>query len=388
MISPTDADRVKALGGDDLICVVGELAASSTPGPATTWCRPSGRQYGVHAGSERRRHFVRRMLRSRPGERGRPAATWRRACRRPSTTSRPGAGDDEVTTGVRPRLHGRQRRRPGAGRASDLGPDCWAERCPASTAEPDRQAASMLLGHGWRLADRRTRRGEVSVDDVADGADHSASVTSGSHSLDWDELRVRGRGGRRGARAPRPAAVGSAATGRSRCRHGRRRRQRVGAQPGPGSVDGGPGKDWLRVEASGTTALGLVADLERETSGSRAADRTRIAGLGARLLRRGDFARVNGTDDADAPGGVGLRQRPSAGRGGNDVLDGYAVRPRPTSGTRIEGGPGNDKLSGSVYRDRLIGGPGRDSATGGRWRRRLRRGDQGLLPLRQTGRRA
>ena len=101
-----------------------------------------------------------------------------------------------------------------------------------------------------------------------------------------------------------------------------------------GSVDGGPGKDWLRVEANGTTAL--VADLEREYFHLPGRDRTRIPNWERASFTEANYARVNGTDHADVlwVWGCGTTIR---GRGGNDVLDGYQCDHGPRQGNPDRG---------------------------------------------------
>jgi hypothetical protein len=361
VILTNGANRVLGLGGDDLICVVGELRRRLDAGPGDDQVSTERAQDGVKvrlgSGADT---FVGGPSSDyvNAGDQSDVAAGLPPSVDHIST----GGRHDEVTSGA-----GRDSTAPN-GDVLSLGPSDDSVRLlgravPSIDGGSGSNGISLssTTGGDWVI---NAGTGGASIDDVEMGP-LVGFRTFRLYSLDWDELEfvggpagedleLAGRSGRAGDDGPIAVDMGGGGD------NVWARSQDVG------SVDGGRGRDWLRVEARGTTSrrTGLVADLERGYFHLSGQDRTLTTSWERTSFSEANFSLVNGTDGPDDLLVWGCHTT-LRGRGGNDLLVGYECDKGPHAGNRIEGGPGNDKLTGSVYRDRLIGGPGRDYALGG-----------------------
>lgn len=127
-----------------------------------------------------------------------------------------------------------------------------------------------------------------------------------------------------------------------------------------GSVNGGDGRDAIGVRGSGATRIDLA--------------RGRLTSLGARVVSIARFqdaflvtaVRESNVLVGDADDNRLLGCATVHGGGGNDTV-GYAEVPGDEcrGGVRAYGGPGRDRLIGSPGNDVLNGGPAYDTANGG-----------------------
>lgn len=360
VILTNGADRVRSLGGDDLICVAGKLRRYLDAGTGDDRVSTERANYGARirlgSGADT---FV-----------GGPDNDYVNAgdqldvaAGQPPSADHitTGGGHDEVTTGA----------------ANDstapnddvlaLGPESDSVQLRGRTVPSiNAGGGSNVLriasstGGEWSL-DAST--GDVSVDDVTMGPllnFHDFRL----YSLQWDELHFVGsddpedldlvrRYGKVGPDGPISIGMGGGADNLWT------RSQDVG------SVGGGPGKDWLRVEADKTTSriTPLFADLEKGIVRLAGSEGMRLDGWEKTSFTEANFSTINATarDDDLVVWGCGNTIR---GRGGDDVLTGYDCDGGPKLGVRIDGGAGNDYLTGTLFRDQLIGGPGRDRADG------------------------
>jgi Ca2+-binding RTX toxin-like protein len=143
-----------------------------------------------------------------------------------------------------------------------------------------------------------------------------------------------------------------------------------------GAIDGGPGRDRLKIAGDDRDRIGstmVAADLAAGTAtvSDRITQSWQLSGLEDLLAESFNAADLHGDDGPNELSVQNVCAPTLDGRGGNDTLDGRGetcIHPfgSPQYGPVIvAGGSGDDTMYGGVDDDTLDGGEGTDTADGG-----------------------
>lgn len=214
----------------------------------------------------------------------------------------------------------------------------------ADTIRVDRSGGGLTLAGTGRITGVET----------FDGAGQSVTGTAGADALDFsifttltDVPSIRGGAGADVIIGGAGADLLMGQTGDDRV-FGGAGNDRLAGEAGVDVLDGGAGDDVLFIQKAG--------DANDSLSGGAGLDTIRVASGSGDVTLAGT-GRISGAEVFDGAG------RSVLGTGGGDVFD-FTIFTTVTGVAAINGGNGNDTITGSAAADRLIGGQGADTLNG------------------------